>query len=117
MNLTDKIIKFINSLGQTVFIEAEGKPKRLSTFIKEYNELKPALPITMNNDGIIVLQEDANKWGLELRLYLTQKQGADPDILSMITHNDNYRGEYSYRINNNKLIKELFLLGFVIGKN
>lgn len=38
-------------------------------YLNEYNE-KYNEDLTFQNDGLIILQEDANKWGLELRLYV-----------------------------------------------
>ena len=53
-------------VGDHVFIEAEGKPSMLNNFITTYNSsYSPS--ITLQTDGIICLEEDANKWGLELR--------------------------------------------------
>ena len=60
----------------------------------------------------IALDEDANKWGLELRLYLHHK----PDCI-ISTRNTVYRSEYSYRINDTNVISEMFDLGYRIGLN
>ena len=114
MGLASDVDNFIKITGQEVFIEAEGKPGTIQSFISEYNSrYSPA--ISMNMNGIIVLQEDANKWGLELRLYLHDKVGAPLGV--SITHNDQYRGDYSYRINDVNLIRELFDMGYRIGIN
>lgn len=103
--------KFIRSTGDSIFIEAEGKPSRLRSFYAEYNSLySPS--IGNNTDGIIVLEEDANKWGLELRLYLHKK----PSFVN-VTKNKVYRSEYPYRINDVAVIKEMFSLGYRIGSN
>ena len=51
----------IRSNGLPVFIEAEGRPSRLANFYADYNaRYSPA--VNGNTDGIIVLEEDANKW-------------------------------------------------------
>lgn len=114
MSRIDEFIDFLESTGQSVFIEAEAKPGRMDGFISQYNRsYSPS--ISLRSDGIIVLQEDANKWGLELRVYLNSKLGAPSGI--RITHNDAYRGDYSYRINDNDLVMELFDKGYVIGQN
>lgn len=114
MSLVKDLDNFIQSSKQRVFIEAEGKPDTISNFISSYNfKYNPA--ISVNTDGIIQLQPDANKWGLELRLYLHTKAGV-PAGLS-ITHNDAYRGNYSYRINDVEIIRGLFDLGYRIGLN
>jgi hypothetical protein len=114
MRLANELNDFINMTGDNVFIEAEGKPDAILKFINEYNG-KYNQGISVQTDGIIKLQPTANKWGLELRLYLHDKKGA-PSSLG-ITHNNQYRGDYSYRINDISLIKELFELGYRIGLN
>ena len=70
-------------------------------------------PIIDNDtDGIITLEEEANKWGLELRLYLHER----PNFVD-VTRNRVYRSEYPYRINDVAVIKEMFSRGFRIGVN
>ena len=69
MSIATDLATFIQQVGDHVFIEAEGKPSTLNNFITTYNSsYSPS--ITLQTDGIICLEEDANKWGLELRLYL-----------------------------------------------
>ena len=69
MSIATDLATFIQQVGDHVFIEVEGKPSTLNNFITTYNSsYSPS--ITLQTDGIICLEEDANKWGLELRLYL-----------------------------------------------
>lgn len=111
MSIAEKLRQFIEDNGLEVFIEAEGKPSRLVSFFRNYNaSYAPAIDET--TDGIIALEEDANKWGLELRLYLPEDPGFIP-----VTRNTVYRGEYGYRINDVDVIKEMFDLGYRIGLN
>lgn len=66
MSIATDLVTFIQQVGDHVFIEAEGKPSMLNNFITTYNSsYSPS--ITLQTDGIICLEEDANKWGLELR--------------------------------------------------
>lgn len=111
MRLAQELDNFIRENENDVFIEAEGRPSRLRSFFKEYND-KYSPSINSDSDGIIVLAEDANKWGLELRLYLRNM----PDCIEA-THNTVYRSDYSYRINDKEVIKDLFDLGYRIGLN
>lgn len=111
MSLADRLDDFIKQNESEVFIEAEGRPSRLNSFYAEYNaKYSPA--ISNATRGIIVLEEDANKWGLELRLYLNHK----PDFVQ-VTKTVTYRNDYPYRINDKQLIQELFDLGYRIGLN
>lgn len=102
---------FIKGNGDHIFIEAEGKLSTLTNFFMEYNS-SYSPEISKNADGIIFLDESANKWGLELRLYLNYSPNCDG-----VTKNTVYRSEYPYRINDNNLIKEMFTLGYRIGAN
>lgn len=68
MSLATQLDLFIQQNKDYVFIEAEGKPSTLNNFFADYNNSYfPS--ISNQTDGIICLEEDANKWGLELRLY------------------------------------------------
>ena len=111
MNISEQLDHFIKKNETDVFIEAEGRPSSLHKFYEEYNSIcSPS--INDDTDGVIVLDEDSNKWGLELRLYMHN----DPDFIST-TSNTVYRPEYSYRINDTDLIRALFYLGYRIGLN
>ncbi len=111
MSIARDLDNFIKENGDNVFIEAEGKPTRLANFYQEYNSnYSPS--INNSTDGIIVLEENANKWGLELRLYMHY----EPTFIRA-TRNRAYRNEYGYRINDVEIIKELFDLGYRIGEN
>lgn len=111
MSVAENLANFIQNNDSNIFIEAEGRPSRLTSFFSEYNSKYDPI-IDWDTDGIIVLDEDANKWGLELRLYLHVM----PDCIES-THNTVYRSEYSYRVNNKDVIGELFDLGYRIGLN
>lgn len=111
MSVAESLDDFIKKNGNDVFIEAEGKPSRLIKFYEDYNSRFSPI-VNNNSNGIIVLGENANKWGLELRLYLHDK----PDFMDS-TNNTVYRSEYSYRINDAQVIMELFELGYRIGLN
>lgn len=97
------------------FIEAEAKPGRMRNFIAQYNDTYNE-DLHIDDDGIILLQEDANKWGLELRLYVRSCPPLNVRNLGF-THNDAYRNDYSYRLNDNDVVNYLFDRGYRIGIN
>lgn len=111
MTQAQQLDAFIRSNSDSVFIEAEGRPSTLNSFITEYNYSSPN-KISLSSNGIICLEEDANKWGLELRLYLHYKPSFIPT-----TNNRVYRPEYPFRINDVHIIREMFSLGYRIGQN
>ena len=108
-----KLVEFLET--EDVFIEAEAKPGRMRNFIDDYN-LTYNEHLSINDDGIILLQEDANKWGLELRLYVRTCPPLEVKELGF-THNDAYRNDFSYRLNDNQVVKYLFDRGYRIGLN
>ena len=111
MSLAAQLDSFIKQNADHVFIEAEGKPSTLKNFFTSYNSLySPS--ISNQTDGIICLEETANKWGLELRLYLHYS----PNFIHA-TSTSSYRNNYPYRINDKNLIEDLFILGYRIGLN
>ena len=46
-----------------MFIEAEAKESRVQNFIRDYNN-RLSENLNISDDGIIALDDDANKWGL-----------------------------------------------------
>lgn len=111
MNTAERLANYLHENDYSVFIEAEGRISRLQSFFVEYNNrFNPH--IDENTTGIISFDDSADKWGLELRLYMHCK----PDFLN-VTMNSKYRGEFPYRINDKDLIFDLFELGYRIGLN
>ena len=115
--MIDALIAFlrdISSKGISFFIEAEGRPQRIRNFVIGYNTSHNEF-ITEQSEGIILLDENSNKWGLELRLYVTETP--PPTLLRMFTRNTVYRSEYRFRLNDNGLISQLLNLGYKVGFN
>ena len=108
-----ELLRFLET--EEFFIEAEAKPGRMRNFIAQYNETYIE-DLRIDDDGIILLQEDANKWGLELRLYVRSCPPLNVRNLGF-THNDAYRNDYSYRLNDNDVVNYLFERGYRIGIN
>jgi len=114
MTVAQAIDQFFRSTGQSVFIEAEGKGSRIDSFLRDYNaHYSPS--VSIGDDGIIDLEEDANKWGLELRCYFEDDNGFPGGV--QVTSNRAYRPDYAYRFNDKDVIEELFDLGYRIGDN
>ena len=71
--------------------------------------------LSIFDEGIISLDDDANKWGLELRCYFYDRNGFPSGVQT--TSNRAYRAEYPYRFNDVDVIWEMFDLGYRIGVN
>ena len=109
----ENLVEFLST--EECFIEAEGKMSSIDNFINTYNARFSAT-LTATDDGIILLQDDANKWGLELRLYVRTCPPTNVKRLGF-THNNAYRNDFSYRLNNNEIVNYLFSIGYRIGYN
>lgn len=114
MTVAQQIDQFFQSTDQEIFIEVEAKESRIQSFISEYNS-KYLPQIGIDDEGIIALENDANKWGLELRCYFSVCTGFPNGV--QITSNRVYRPEYAFRFNDVSVIWELFDLGYRIGAN
>ncbi len=117
MNINDLIsfLEDIKNHGQNFFIEAEAKTDQAEKFVKDYNsKYSPSISIT--SSGIIGMENDKDKWGVELRLYV---KDCPNDIKKAFDFHKNsyFRNEYNFRMNNNKVIRALFDYGFRIGLN
>ena len=101
--------------NEKCFIEAEAVPRRMNNFLIDYNSRYGEV-LRLDDDGLIVLKEDANKWGLELRLYVNN---CPSDIKANygFTRNNAYRPDFSYRLNDNDIVDYLFSQGYRIGYN
>lgn len=115
MNIKE-LVDWIRSSKQQVLIEAEAKPSRMSSFIAEHNAAY-SRTVSTNDEGIVLLQDDANKWGLELRIYFQNKRGMPSAFSAIAKVNNTYKDQYLYRINDNEIIEELFSNSFHIGIN
>lgn len=114
MEIVEKMDIFFRESRQEIFIEAEGRRSKILKFVNDYNNQYQE-NLRMTDSGLIVLKEDANKWGLELRLYFNDKSGIPDEI--QVTRNSVYRPEYRFRINDVEIIKKLFERGYRIGLN
>lgn len=107
------LLEFLRN--EEFFIEAEARPSRMRNFVDKYNTAYGE-SLTFQDNGMIILQEDANKWGLELRLYVYNRPPENIYQLGF-THNDAYRDDFSYRLNDNDVVNFLFEQGYRIGFN
>lgn len=110
-------LNFLDEMGGEFFLEAEAKPGRMARFIDEYNG-KYSPPVDFETDGICTLNDSVDKWGVELRIYLNNVSGMPSDWVDRVYKNSLYHAnEFSYRIDDNELVWELFDNGYRIGYN
>lgn len=100
------------------FIEIEGRPVSIEKVLQEYKKVKGLEQSDLLTDGVIRLAEDANKFGIEYRIYLKHKNEIPEEINDVLTRNTVYRPEYKYRISLKEHVKPLIMNdGFELGYN
>lgn len=116
MNNRD-FLDYLSELKSNFFLEAEAKPDKMKKFIKDYND-RYTPRVSSTTDGICTLGENVDKWGVELRIYLKDTTGMPKKWTKRVYENKKYRAnEFSYRIDDNELVWELFESGYRIGYN
>lgn len=115
-NIAD-LVTFIQSNKIRTRIEVEGKPSDIANFVNEYNK-KYNHNITTNSDGLRTLHEDANKWGLQCRIYFSSVLGMPQPYSDQVRGNNTFDPiTYPHRINNHDVVMALFAKGFIVGNN
>lgn len=112
-----KLARYLISGNRNIRLEAEAKEERLRSFFEEYGNITNER-LTFNTDGIVLLQDDADKWGLELRIYISDTTNFPQEYSRYLTTNtrfEEYYQAYDARLNNNNLIIQLIRIGFRIG--
>lgn len=110
-------LDFLSDLDTEIFLEAEAKPDKMERFINDYNR-HYAPHIDFSTNGVCTLDMDVDKWGVQLRIYLNNISGMPPRWADRAYRNRIYRAdEFTYRLDDNTLVYELFDNGYRIGYN
>lgn len=112
----EEFYNFLISNKQRIFIEAEGKEDKIKAFIQNYNS-KYNESISVEDAGICLLG-DVDKRGIELRIYFNNISNIPSYWEKRKYRNMNYKSsEFTYRLDDNKLVKYLFDNGYRLGYN
>ena len=115
--MNEEFLQFLQNSGQTIFIEAEAKSGRMENFIIDYNA-RYGHEIDLGTDGICLLGDDVDKWGIELRIYVNNIINIPDSWSSKNYRTTHYRSnEFAYRLDDNSLVQFLFENGYRIGRN
>ena len=115
--MNQSFLNFLRQNRQRIFIDVEGKQDKIHQFIAKYNNLY-GQSINIDDDGICLLSNTVDKWGVELRLYFNQTTGIPVYWDNKKYRNRKYRSnEFDYRLDDNNLIWFLFDNGYHIGYN
>lgn len=113
----EELLSFLQDIknqGFDFLIEAEARSRRMQSFINEYNN-RYNCNISLESEGVILLDPTDDKWGLELRLYvpITPPRSLIPPFCK----NNIYKAGFTYRLSNNDIIQDLFDNGLRLGNN
>ena len=99
-------------------LEAEGLKEHLAPFFNSYCSWTGE-ELDEGSDGVRILHPDADKWALELRIYISDIENFPEDFSDSLTKQNNplANEEYVARLNGNSLIKKLIKLGLRVGDN
>lgn len=110
-------LDFLRNYNQEIFIDVEGKQDKIQKFITKYNK-SYATNVTVDDDGICLLSDTVDKWGLELRIYFNNTTGIPAYWNAKKYKNKGYLSDkFTYRLDDNKLIWFLFDNGYRVGDN
>lgn len=112
-----RLATYLTSRSRSIRLEAEGKRERLLRFFEEYGRITSE-PLDFDTDGVVLLQDDADKWGLELRIYISDTADFPQEYTAYLTKNTRFEEKYkayAARLNNNGLIMQLIRTGLRIG--
>ena len=110
------LYSYLTAANRITRIEAEGKKNSLSKFFVDYQNIT-GINLTFNTDGIVLLDDDANKWSLELRIYISDVTNFPTQYKNLLTTNTRFEEKYkafAARLNNNDLIMDLIRTGLRI---
>lgn len=109
-------LKYLSEPATEAEVHVEMAHSKEDDFRKQYKDITgdyPQFPVGQKYIPYYVWPPDANKWGVQLRLYY-KKAGHCPASLAGITTDARKRGKKA-RVNSKDFILKLFSMGFRIG--
>lgn len=100
-------------------IHAEMKPEKRNEFENMYRAATGGYQLPNPGQGsYIVLQEDADKQGIQLRIYCDLLPNAPASVVDMVTdQRTQASGTIRGRINGYNIVEQILECGFVLGLN
>lgn len=111
-----EFLNFLKNSNQEIFIEAEAREDKMIKFIQNYNATYNET-VELGSNGICLLG-NVDKWGVELRIYFNNISHIPSSWSSRKYKTSHYRSdEFTYRLDDNDLVRYLFDNGYRIGYN
>lgn len=116
-----EIVQYFDSIRNQgrIWIEVEMPYASKTSFDSNYQRITGlSVPLESDVFPYYVWPIGTNKWGVELRVYFLSGDAMPMSLRGIITENSRKGYEhFNCRINNNKIIWELFANGFHLGNN
>ena len=105
-----KVLGYLASPVRQTKLDIETHPRRKASLEKEYFALTREKLVTGTN--YILLPQESNKWGCELRIYFRKNGNIPPSLDAMVVTPRFSTGYHNARINGNDFIWKLIEFGF-----
>jgi hypothetical protein len=109
-----QIVGYFANPSRNTRIEIEAKRNTITKYVPVYQTLS-GNQFPIGNDTVYVLDDTADKWGREMRLYFTAGDiNAIPPIIDNLKTGGGRPGYdlWNYRLNHRDIIDDLFSVGF-----
>jgi hypothetical protein len=112
-----KCLGYLASPSRQTKLDVELRPEQRSKFESRYENITGIIPIP-DNINYYLLQQNADKWGVELRIYFVRNENIPDELDTMVVSPRPDQG-YNARINNNNnnFIWQLIEYGFRLGNS
>jgi hypothetical protein len=121
MSHVSHIAGYLANPKRMTHIEVELPQDMLAKYKSDYEATTEgfAFPKSRKADPIYIIPKGGDKWGREMRIYYVANSDAIPSELLEISTKSNRHGYefYNHRVNNNDLIDQLIVFGFVLGSD
>lgn len=109
-----QIVGYLANPIRNTRIEIEAKQSTLTRYSAVYQVLS-GLQLSLGSETIFILDEDADKWGREMRVYFTVNDANSiPSVLNALKTKGGRPGYdlWNFRLNNRDIVDDLFSVGF-----
>jgi len=109
-----EVLGYLTNPNKQCKLDAEMHPNARDGFESRYTRLTGIVP-QPDNRNYYIWSEDANKWGVELRVYFCANSNNIPLAIRGMVVTSRPGTIYNQRINNNDLIWRFIDYGFLLG--
>ncbi len=109
-----EILGYLSSPKRNTKLDVETHPREQDAFERKYMELAGINPVS-DDRNYYVLNQNADKWGKEMRIYFNGIRNNLPRKLRDLVVSSRPNSGYEFRVNNNDFVWRLIEHGFLLG--